>query len=644
MKTKSIGKIISVLLAFCLVVTLFTGVELFPASGSTSDTKMLSVSCTGSSGRMFGWRVHGYGMSPLKPNTRYRISLDWENVEDAEFNISYNFFRILIYTTGGAWSSFNANTGLYTEFRLEEEYELAHGKHYNIYITTTSNVARELIFYFGDMNSTRPNMKFNTANWELFELDGSGNATNLGYIPDFNDVSFRDASDDALNNFLSKYTGSETGKIWAQYTSGTYARSMVSIPSGYFARSKMVHIKPGENSTWTNIGYKGGSLAGSSYYRFTMDECAAAGIKSTVNLFVDSTYQSKVTKESDTYDGTTRTVEFYLGTARSSFFLLVGNYGNGALMNSYFKKPKLYKITALGGDITGDNLIDDFTASNIVAAAGASRTGAASGKWTVLNYASSAFGYANIEPSCFGISEQIMHHKAGYGDYHYIMQKLPALSTVSYYQLTLKECQKGGEKSFISINVNYSSAGLGVVYDKFDGINRTVVFQTGTNSDAYSKATLMLGSFNYSTALETYYSEPELYKLTASPASGGVITGDNLIVGFSASTVDLSTAKSRNNAPLGKWVPIGTGYEAFESVYTASDPFYTVNPNGDYDGNGTVNVIDYMIYKKVRLDTKLGTTGSFLQSTCYTGYSKDCNNSGSVDGQDFAQMRVWTMA
>ena len=150
---------------------------------------------------------------------------------------------------------------------------------------------------------------------------------------------------------------------------------------------------------------------------------------------------------------------------------------------------------------------------------------------------------------------------------------------------------------------------------------------------------LCIMAFNYSTALETYYSEPELYKLTASPASGGVITGDNLIVGFSASTVDLSTTKARNNAPLGKWVPIGTNYEAFESVYTASDPFYTVNPGGDYNGDGTVDIFDYMIYKKVRLDTKLGTAGSSLQASCYTGYSKDVNDDGDLDSRDFAELR-----
>ena len=138
--------------------------------------------------------------------------------------------------------------------------------------------------------------------------------------------------------------------------------------------------------------------------------------------------------------------------------------------------------------------------------------------------------------------------------------------------------------------------------------------------------------------METYYVNPALYKLTDSPANGGISTGSNLIKDFSDNNVNMQSY-ARTTVPSGKWGCLG--YDNSGKItrdYGTSSDFSLANPNGDYDGNGTVDVFDYVIYKKVRLTTPLSDSAK-LEASCFTGYSKDCDGSGNIDAQDFEYLR-----
>ncbi len=167
----------------------------------------------------------------------------------------------------------------------------------------------------------------------------------------------------------------------------------------HFPKEKMVHFPAGYDN-YHVLAYKGGAIAAGTY-RFTMDECALGGIKSYVNLFVNSGYTTAVTKVdgSDILDQTSRTVEFELYNAKDSFLLMLGNYGMGTSMNSYMKNAALYKIE--GGVAVGENLITTFMNYNLSFVTDGSRTGAPTGKWTSINWADGYINAGDIDEDCF---------------------------------------------------------------------------------------------------------------------------------------------------------------------------------------------------------------------------------------------------
>ena len=61
-------------------------------------------------------------------------------------------------------------------------------------------------------------MAFRTANWKLYIRDNEDNLTDTGYLPDFTTVQFRNASDNAMNNWISSYSGTDRGQIWRKTT------------------------------------------------------------------------------------------------------------------------------------------------------------------------------------------------------------------------------------------------------------------------------------------------------------------------------------------------------------------------------------------------------------------------------------------
>lgn len=228
MKNKLIPKkFVSVLLAFCMILSLFT-CAMMPVSAAANDEKMLSVNCSSQSACFFGYRSPSGGFAK---GTAYRFSLDWENIEDAPFGD--NLFRFYCYS--GSWKVISSSS-LTTEWSVSS-YELEHGTHYDIDFTTSNPTEmREFVLYFGDINKNRPNMKFKTANWVLYTRDANDNLTDTGLMPDFDTVSFRDASDNAMNNYINSYTASDKGQIWRKYQNGySSLASLIAIPSGYFA-------------------------------------------------------------------------------------------------------------------------------------------------------------------------------------------------------------------------------------------------------------------------------------------------------------------------------------------------------------------------------------------------------------------------
>ncbi|MBR5922162.1 MAG: hypothetical protein IKZ59_00030, partial [Clostridia bacterium] len=167
---------------------------------------------------------------------------------------------------------------------------------------------------------------------------------------------------------------------------------------------KMLHFFAGEDG-WQTMVYKLGGTFAAGTYRFTIDENAKTGVQSTAKLFVNgSAYTTSVEVVSDELDteNNKRTVKFILyGTKPDGALILIGNYGNGDNMETYYANPELYLLDDEGNP-TGENLIGDFTADNIVLKTGTSRSNADVDKWTSLNWNSSKVQVENYNPTVFG--------------------------------------------------------------------------------------------------------------------------------------------------------------------------------------------------------------------------------------------------
>ncbi|MBO4734197.1 MAG: dockerin type I repeat-containing protein [Clostridia bacterium] len=537
MKLKTIAKVASVILSVCMLVTMFTCLTALPASASASDTQMLNAVAS-AAGLKFGWRSDS--SSPLSAGGKYRLSLDWENVSNAPLDSS----MLGIYCYSEGWKNIFNNDSYVSEWNVSS-YALEHGNHYNIDFTMQSSLAecREFVVYFGDITNSISSYEFNTANWILYTRDDSENLTDTGKTFTF-PVTFRGASDGAMDKYVSSYTGTDKGQLWANNTSSSYARSFVDIPEDYFKRldacthehthvveatdstcttpghdeyticedcgavvdgddtpfeldpdvhedekaiamvpstckthghtayvvcsgcgaiidgeneelpldpnnhdgegteqrnvikateetygytgdtyclgcgamlhtgeatpmidAKMIHFAAGEDG-WQVMGYKIGGNFAAGIYRFTVDELAVTGVKSHMQLYVNgSAYTTAVGVLSDVLDteNNKRTVEFQLwGAKADGAFIMIGNYGKGSNMETYYRNPALYLLDGEGGNPTGDNLIETFTADNVVLKTGTSRASCGVGKWTSLNWTSTRIMLEDIDYDLFG--------------------------------------------------------------------------------------------------------------------------------------------------------------------------------------------------------------------------------------------------
>ena len=191
----------------------------------------------------------------------------------------------------------------------------------------------------------------------------------------------------------------------AGYSGDTYCAGCgVKLADGHATVKQMLHFLPGDDGYQVMI-YKIGGAFEAGTYKFIIDEYAKAGVKSTVNLCVNSpAYTTKVTVLSDDLDteNNKRTVTFELyGTKNDGALLLIGNYGNGDNMETYYANPELYLLDG-EGEPTGENLVANFADNTVVFATGTNRTDAAAGKWTSLNWEASRVAMENYNATLYG--------------------------------------------------------------------------------------------------------------------------------------------------------------------------------------------------------------------------------------------------
>ncbi len=392
MAKKSFKKVLSFLMALCMIMSLFTCVSILPASASSSDTKMLYVHST-SSANFFGYRSKSGGFAKA---TKYRLSLDWENINSAPFGDSTFTF----YAYSGGWKKVNSSS-LTTEWKVTS-YELANGTHYDIDFTTSSpSELREFVLYFGDINKNISNMEFKTANWILYTRDANDNLTDTGLMPTFGSVSFRDASDNAMNSYINSYTATDRGQIWRKYRSSE--SEFVDIPAGYFdikstepeepeepevpgepdsyddGAAKIVRFVSGkasylhyynENRTLAAGGYELGfdwnTVYGEGAYLKLMvgGEVVLENSFGTESeeLLTDNGYFAK-----DAYSASdfTRKVYFELAEDTTGIEIIIG--ASDGTTSMYVANPYIKSFDLDARDVTGNNLINNITESTYYA-------------------------------------------------------------------------------------------------------------------------------------------------------------------------------------------------------------------------------------------------------------------------------------
>ncbi len=232
----------------------------------------------------------------------------------------------------------------------------------------------------------------------------------------------------------------------AIFSAGAYDSDCFLPSSGeQEATGSMIHFPAGYDN-YHVLAYKGGAISAGTY-RFTVDEYAVTGITSYVNLFVNSDYQTAVTKGTDTLSGNKRTVEFTLYNAKDSFLLMIGNYGKGLDMDTYYENPVLKKLD--GDTPTGSSLIDDFE-SNVVFNVGGTRANAEAGKWTTINWAKGyiLFDDINATPKMLKLG--------GFGDSMNAMSYETALTPGETYQFDMDYRANGGVSARKAVSAKVS--------------------------------------------------------------------------------------------------------------------------------------------------------------------------------------------
>ncbi len=392
MENKCFRKISSIFLSFCILTTIFSCLMGLQVSAITA-TKMIHVDNAKTGYISYQWRPNEY-TNVIKPSTRYRVSFYWENISNASLDTKYMFYAK--YYNNSSWQVL-FNTGDLTEGDATDKAiyktDLSHGQKIDFDFTTPSNCrdGGSVCFLFGDWNWALggSTMSFNLAEIKLYTRDSSDNLT---------EVSLADiCSNETVGTCSNSNPTSTRGSIMRNTTRGTGSEiTFQTIPSGYFdpyveATPQMIHFPAKCADNYQVLCYKGGAIS-AGVYRFTVDECAVGGIKSYVQIWVNSGnatsgYNGSMDIESGTEDilsGTERTIYFRLWGNKDSFIVMIGNYGKGVNMDTYYKNPQLYKIES--GNPTGENLIENFNTNNVELKTGTNKDNISTGKWTSINW------------------------------------------------------------------------------------------------------------------------------------------------------------------------------------------------------------------------------------------------------------------
>ena len=337
MKTKTFGKVISVILSICMFVTLFTCLMGLPVSAADAD--MLS----------FDGTVNAYGVVAYTtswttvPAGDYRFEMDCKITSGTP----------VCYPCGRVWNSDDNNAKFSNR---SYTYDEANRK-YIVTFTITSAIDGNFSMYIGNYDGSLAGSGdaiFSCANPKLYDIDGSGNATENTTLIRYDFNTYTNTKD----------ISSSTTHKWRRLSSGGVTRS--SIPSGYFdpVVPDYVHFEPNRNNYSRMIYLLGYGALKAGDYRFQMDCKIFSGTpKISVGNRDSNTYPQfdTQTNYTATYDPVNYkyTITFTLTadlTGDQCIGVLIGNYGNDGdfvCANPYFCKMS-------GGNPVTYNLIESF--------------------------------------------------------------------------------------------------------------------------------------------------------------------------------------------------------------------------------------------------------------------------------------------
>lgn len=544
MKKQMFRKVMGIVLALAMLASLFTCMMAVPASASASDTKMLHAKAT-TTGLKFGWRSSS--SSPLAKGVKYRLSLDWENVTGAPLGSS----TLGIYCYSGGWRNIYNNSTYCSEWSVSS-HALEHGNHYDIDFTLKSSLSecREFVLYFGDIGNSISNMEFNTANWVLYTRDDSNNLTDTGKTFTF-PVTFRGASDGAMNSYIASYTASDKGQLWANNTSSSYARSFVDIPSGYFdvpavapgvpdyddVTSKVAYFTTGNTGTLRYYNTERTLTAGE--YELGFDWKVLTGNGSYLKLVIDgdtvsegSVGVSNAGTEDDVYDTNsyTRKLYFELEEDASDIEIVIGNADtstSAVVSGGYIK-------TIVDDEVTGGNKIHNIGDANFISA----RNGTTVNKWQPWASLNSSVTLRSTVSGLFtdaGPAARRVTFKSG-NDYTVMQyEDYSPTITAGTYKLVF-DCRQF-TSTLLSTAVMLDGSSVSGTKE-YDDLNRKMYYTFTVSAAPSDSLKIRIGNYGNGGATASV-GHVYLYAI-----ENGEITGESLIPDTNAFTLDWTTSST----------------------------------------------------------------------------------------------------
>ena len=255
--TKFSKKILSMLVAICVLASLFTCLNLSVMTASAiTATKMIHVDSGNNKYISYLWRPAEYD-DMIKPNTDYRLTFYWENINNADLSTKWMFYALYFKESESAWKGLfglhDLTYGGATEKSLETT-DLAHGQLVTLDFTTPEDCrdGGSIAFCFGDWNWASRNVVFNLAEIKLYTRSGDS----LTEVP-MTDIT----ANETLGTCTTDAPTDDLGVILRNTTKGDGSEiSFLDIPSGYFASltgctHESKSLVEAEDSTCTTHGH-----------------------------------------------------------------------------------------------------------------------------------------------------------------------------------------------------------------------------------------------------------------------------------------------------------------------------------------------------------------------------------------------------